>query len=256
MSNPVILMKNITAGYSRAHPALTGVNLEVQPGEFMAVIGPNGGGKTTLLKVILGILEPWHGTIRVFGRPPGRNNRARIGYVPQVIPDRVFPATVTDIVLMGRLGSKRLFRDFSGKDREFALENMEKLGIEDLAGERVDRLSGGQKQRVLIARALAGIPEILLLDEPLASVDSRTQQSFYNLLAELNSRMTILMVTHDVGAVSSHVKSIACINNSLVSHGETISEEDVSAAYGCPFELVSHGVPHRVLGSVKELSDD
>ncbi|HRW78657.1 MAG TPA: ATP-binding cassette domain-containing protein, partial [Candidatus Sabulitectum sp.] len=117
-------------------------------------------------------------------------------------------------------------------------------------------LSGGQKQRALIARALAGDPDILLLDEPLASVDPTTQQTFYDLLAELNERMTILMVTHDVGAVSSHVKSIACINATIVSHGETIGEDEVNSAYGCPFELVSHGVPHRVLGSSREVSGD
>ena len=174
-----------------------------------------------------------------------------MGYVPQVIPHREFPATVFDVVLMGRLGRKGLFRNFSCTDKSLAAENIEKLGIEELAGERIDQISGGQKQRVLIARALVGNPDILLLDEPLASVDSQTQHSFYNLLAELNSKMTILMVTHDVGAVSSHVKSIACINSTLVSHGETISEEDVNKAYGCPFELLTHGIPHRVLGSAK-----
>lgn len=252
MINPVIELQNVTAGYSRAHPALLNVNLDIQPLEFLAIIGPNGGGKTTLLKIILGLLEPFEGMVRVMGESPGRHNHSRLGYVPQVIPDRVFPATVLDVVLMGRLGRKDLFRGFTGTDKDLAMQNLDKLGIEGLAGERIDQLSGGQKQRVLIARALVGSPDILLLDEPLASVDSQTQHSFYNLLAELNSAMTILMVTHDVGAVSSHVKSIACINNSLVSHGETISEEDVSRVYGCPFELVSHGVPHRVLGSQGE----
>lgn len=248
MSGPVIRLRGVTAGYSRAHPALRGVDLEVQQGEFLAVIGPNGGGKTTLLKTILGLLEPFEGTVEVLGEPPGRENRSRTGYVPQVIPQREFPATVMDVVLMGRLGRKALFRGFSADDRLLVAENLKKLGIEGLAGERMDRLSGGQKQRVLIARALAGNPDILLLDEPLASVDMQTQQSFYNLLAKLNDRMTIVMVTHDVGAVSSHVKSMACINTTIVSHGETISEDDVSRAYGCPFELVAHGVPHRVLG--------
>ena len=254
MKEPVISLQNITAGYSRAHPALRNVNLSVLPREFLAVIGPNGGGKTTLLKVILGLLEPFRGSVRVMGEPPGRENHSKMGYVPQVIPERAFPATVLDVVLMGRLGRKGLFRGFSGTDRKLAEENLEKLGVLQLSGERIDQLSGGQKQRILIARALVGNPDILLLDEPLASVDSQTQHSFYNLLAELNEKMTILMVTHDVGAVSSHVKSIACINSTLVSHGETISEDDVSRAYGCPFELVSHGVPHRVLGSagVKE----
>lgn len=256
MSEPVIELAGVKAGYSREHPALRSVNLKVERNEFLAIIGPNGGGKTTLLKVILGLLEPFSGKVRVFGEPPGRTRRSRLGYVPQVIPDRSFPATVLDVVLMGRLGAKPRFRGFGKNDRYLAMRMLEKIGIEGLACQRADRLSGGQKQRVLIARALAGEPEILLLDEPLASVDATTQHSFYNLLAELNERMTILMVTHDVGAVSSHVKSIACINATLVSHGETIGEDEVNRAYGCPFELVSHGVPHRVLGSSGEVSGD
>jgi len=256
MNDTVIELTGVTAGYSRAHPALRSVNLKVERNQFLAIIGPNGGGKTTLLKVILGLLEPFSGEVRVFGETPGRIRRSRLGYVPQVIPDRSFPATVLDVVLMGRLGAKPRFRGFGRKDREAAMGMLEKIGIADLADHRVDMLSGGQKQRALIARALAGDPDILLLDEPLASVDPTTQQTFYDLLAELNERMTILMVTHDVGAVSSHVKSIACINATIVSHGETIGEDEVNSAYGCPFELVSHGVPHRVLGSSGEVSGD
>ncbi len=256
MKETVIDLSGVTAGYSREHPALRSVDLTVERNEFLAIIGPNGGGKTTLLKVILGLLEPFSGKVRVFGEPPGRTMRSRLGYVPQVIPDRSFPATVLDVVLMGRLGVKRKFRGFGRKDREAAMGMLERIGIADLAEQRADMLSGGQKQRMLIARALAGEPEILLLDEPLASVDATTQHSFYDLLAELNERMTILMVTHDVGAVSSHVKSIACINATIVSHGETIGEDEVNRAYGCPFELVSRGVPHRVLGSSGEVSGD
>lgn len=248
MSIPAVELKNVSAGYSRDHPALLGVDLTVQASDFLAVIGPNGGGKTTLLKVILGLIEPYSGSVKVFGESPGSYRRHRFGYVPQVIPQRIFPATVLDIVLMGRMGRKGLFRGFSTEDRNLAMMNIEKLGITPLADKRIDKLSGGEKQRVLIARALVGDPEILLLDEPLASVDHRTQQNFYNLLAELNSMMTILLVTHDVGAVSSHVKSIACINSTLVSHGNTLDEGDIMRAYGCPFELISHGVPHRVLG--------
>lgn len=244
----VIELRGVTAGYDRNHPAIENIDLTIEEHDFTALIGPNGGGKTTLLKVFLGLLEPFEGTVDLFGK--GRkHSRGKIGYVPQVIPSRTFPVTVIDVVLMGRLGAAGLFRRYSSSDRAVALEKLELLGVKHLAGERMDRLSGGQKQRVLIARALAGEPELLLLDEPVASVDAETQQSFYNLLADLNSRMTIVLVTHDVGAVSSHVRNIACINRQLVSHGETIGEDEVSKAYGCPFELISHGVPHRVIGS-------
>lgn len=247
----LIELRNVTAGYNRDHPAIENVDLSVEKNDFIAIIGPNGGGKTTLLKVVLGLLIPFTGTVRVFGKEPV-HSRKNIGYVPQVIPSRVFPVSVLDVVLMGRLGSSGFFRRYTDRDRAIAVEKLEKLGVFNLAGKRMDQLSGGQKQRVLIARALAGEPKLLLLDEPVASVDSETQQSFYNLLAGLNSRMAVVLVTHDVGAVSSHVKSIACINRHLVSHGETISEKDVARAYGCPFELVAHGVPHRVLGARKD----
>ena len=244
----IIEFRKVTAGFGTDHPAIENVDLSVEKNDFMAIIGPNGGGKTTLLKVVLGIMKPMSGTVKVFGEEPA-HSRKKIGYVPQVIPSRSFPISVLDVVLMGRLGSCRIFRDYKKSDRELALEKLEKLGVSHLARKRMDQLSGGQKQRVLIARALAGEPELLLLDEPVASVDSETQQSFYNLLSQLNSRMAVVLVTHDIGAVSSHVKNIACINRHLVSHGETISEKDVVQAYGCPFELISHGVPHRVLGA-------
>ncbi len=244
----VIKLSGITAGYRKSNPVIQDIDLKVPEFDFLAIIGPNGGGKTTLLKVILGLLTPLKGKALVLGRSPEKA-RSEIGYVPQVIPDKSFPITVIDVVLMGRLRNSKLFSRFSDHDRELAEISLNRLGIADLAGIGMNSLSGGQKQRVLIARALAGDPEILLLDEPAASVDQNTQESFFNLLAELNSRMTIVLVTHDVGAVSAHIKNIACINRTLVSHGETLSSEAVAKAYGCPFELISHGgVPHRILG--------
>lgn len=252
MSSPAIELTGVTAGYSRQHPAIRDVDLIVKKNDFLAVIGPNGGGKTTMLKVILGLLTPFSGAVRVFGEPAGSIDGSRLGYVPQIIPHRRFPATVLDVVLMGRLGRKGLFRGFTREDRKRAMESLEDLDVAGLADKRIDSLSGGQNQRVLIARALTGDPDILLLDEPVASVDSTSQESFYNLLEKLNSNMTIVMVTHDVGAVSSHVKTIACINGTLSSHGETIDETAVSRAYGCPFELIAHGVPHRVVGEREE----
>lgn len=246
MSPPVVI-SGLSAGYSHGHPVLRDIDLEVTRGEFLALIGPNGGGKTTLLKIMLGILRPWSGTVRIFGEPPGESS-GRIGYVPQMVPWARFPVTVMDVTLMGRLGLTGMFRKYTDTDRMIARQNLERLGIDDLMGEPMDDLSGGQRQRVLIARALTGEPDLLLLDEPVASVDLETQESFFNLLAELNSELTIILVTHDVGAVSSYVRTIACINRVIVSHGETLPAEAVAKAYGCPFELVAHGVPHRVIG--------
>ena len=246
-----IRLHGVAAGYRRGNPIIHDIDLTVPKSDFLAIIGPNGGGKTTLLKVILGLLTPWEGTVSVLGVAPERT-RPAIGYVPQLIPEESFPITVMDVVLMGRLRNAGLFRRFSRRDRTIAEMNLARLNVEDLAGDDMNSLSGGQKQRVLIARALAGNPQILLLDEPVASVDHDTQKSFFNLLAELNSNMTIVLVTHDVGAVSAHVKTIACINRTLMSHGETLSSESVAMAYGCPFELISHGgIPHRVLGTGK-----
>lgn len=244
----VIRLQGVTAGYQRDIPIINDIDLKVDRSDFLAVIGPNGGGKTTLLRVILGLLEPWTGKVEVLGGPP-EQTRGSVGYVPQVMPEKTFPVSVKDVVLMGRLRKARSPGRFSDRDRRKAKESLELLGVEELTDTDLNSLSVGQKQRVFIARALAGEPEVLLLDEPVASVDQETQESFFNLLAELNDDITIVMVTHDVGAVSSHVKNIACINRLLMSHGDTISSESVSRAYGCPFELISHGgVPHRILG--------
>ncbi len=249
--NEAIRLNCVTAGYRRGNPIIHDIDLTVPKSDFLAIMGPNGGGKTTLLKVILGLLTPWEGSVKVLGGSPEKTH-PEIGYVPQVIPDESFPITVIDVVLMGRLRNSGLFGRFTRGDRKIAEMNLARLDVLDLAGEEINSLSGGQKQRVLIARALAGKPKILLLDEPVASVDHNTQESFFNLLEELNRTMTIVLVTHDVGAVSAHVKNIACINRTLMSHGETLSAEAVAKAYGCPFELVSHGdIPHRILGNGK-----
>ena len=261
--NPAIEIRDLSAGYRTGQPVLKNINLTVMRNDFIAIIGPNGGGKTTLLRVILGLIKPWSGEIIVEGYPVvSKAIRAGIGYVPQLIPGKSFPVTVMDVVLMGRLGNSGFFRHFTETDRSAAEKYLLVMGILHLSNDNMNSLSGGQKQRVLIARALAGEPDILLLDEPVASVDHETQESFFNLLAELNDSITIVLVTHDVGAVSAHVKNIACINRTLISHGETLSADAVSRAYGCPFELISHGVPHRVIGhkhredsSTEDISD-
>jgi zinc transport system ATP-binding protein len=244
---PAVEIRALTTGYSAGRPVIENVSLVVPANDFLALIGPNGGGKTTLVKVILGLLRPWSGSVTVLGDTPSRAAR-RVGYVPQMVPGHSFPVTALDVALMGRLGSTPPFHRYTSVDRAAALENLAFLGVAALARKPMDSLSGGQRQRVLIARALGTQPELLLLDEPVASVDQETQESFFNLLSKLNSSLAIVLVTHDVGAVSAHVKSIACINRHLVSHGSTLPPGAVTEAYGCPFELVAHGIPHRVVG--------
>ena len=239
-------MRNVCFSYGD-HPVLRNVDLSVEKRDFMAVLGPNGGGKTTLLKLILGLASPCGGSIRVFDQPPSQS-RNRVGYVPQLTTSaREFPATVLDVVQMGLLGHHG--RESAKVNRAGSMRLLSMLGIEHLARKGIATLSGGQRQRVLIARALVGDPELLLLDEPVASVDPASQEGIYGILDTLNRDhgVTIVMATHDVGAVSSHVTSIACMNVGLFTHGEKLMPADVAKAYGCPIDLITHGVPHRVL---------
>ena len=213
-----------------------------------ALIGPNGGGKTTLLKLMLGLLAPDKGKIRIFGNPP-RKVSHRIGYVPQnVNGNKNFPVTVLDVVLMGRLNAKWRRRHNMKKDRSAALEALEKLEIAQYADQLIGKLSGGQRQRVFIARALATEPEILFLDEPTASVDARGQTELFSLLKELNENTAILVVSHDFLAISSYIKSVTCVNKCVHQHDAAeVTQEMLDLSYQCPVELLAHGLPHRVL---------
>lgn len=245
---PAVELTDVSFSYSTSNPVLKNITLRVYRGDFLAIIGPNGGGKTTLLRLILGILKPDEGRIKVFGTSP-ENARGNIGYVPQLTSSgNDFPVSAMDVVLMGRLHNSNPFRSYSKTDRNKAIEKLEIMRINDLADEQFEKLSGGQKQRVFIARALVGEPELLLLDEPVASVDPTNQESFFHLLNDLNEKVTIILVTHDVGAVSSFVKSIACLNIHMASHEEMLTPETLKRVYGCPIDLITHGVPHRVLG--------
>jgi zinc transport system ATP-binding protein len=234
--------------------ALKEVNLHVDDREFLAIIGPNGGGKTTLLKAILGLVQPESGAIRIFGET-GVAARRSIGYVPQFSRfDRRFPISVDEVVLMGRLaGRSPWFLRFTDQDRKMVEALLMRLEIADLKHRQIGQLSGGQLQRVLIARALAVEPRILILDEPTASVDSASKTRIYEILKELNQEMTILIVTHDLSAVSSNIDKIACLNQQLFYHGRTELEAGlVEKVYGCPVDLIAHGVPHRVLRGHEE----
>ncbi len=214
-----ITLRHVSFAYRRRN-ILEDVDLDIEKGEFACVVGPNGGGKTTLLKLILGLLSPNSGEIRVFGEPPEKM-RHRIGYMPQYAHlDMNFPATVLDVVLMGRLSRTSLW--FSKKDRNEALSAIEEVGMGDFARTGFNTLSGGQRQRVLIARALCSRPDMLLLDEPTANVDQQTELNLFAILRDLNERMTILVVSHDLGFVSQYVKSVICVNRKVVVHPTTL----------------------------------
>lgn len=230
-------------------PALEGVNLSINQGDFLGIIGPNGGGKTTLLKVILGLVKPSQGKVKVLGTSPDRGRRS-VGYVSQYsLFDRDFPISVWDVVLMGRLERAGLFKRYGEGDRIAAIQTLQTVGMLDLKDQQIGKLSGGQLQRVFIARALLTEPRLMLLDEPMASVDTVMQTEFYELLERLKQRMAIVLVSHDIGAVSVYVDKIACLNHQLFYHGsKEISPEVLEATYKCPVQMIAHGaVPHRVL---------
>jgi zinc transport system ATP-binding protein len=233
---------------------LDSVDLIVREGDFYAVIGPNGGGKTTLLRIILGLIQPSAGTVRVFDTSP-RHGRAGIGYVPQYRTfDFQYPVTVEEMVLSGRLSRiSGTIRRYSEQDREMVRKTLEQLGISRLKDRELRRLSGGEQQRAIIARALVGEPRLLILDEPLVYVDVPTEERIFDLFAELESRLTILVVTHDVGAISSHVTRVACLNSKIYTHDTAeITGDMLAAAYRCPVDLIAHGVPHRVFRDHRE----
>ncbi|MDH3214112.1 MAG: ABC transporter ATP-binding protein [Myxococcales bacterium] len=246
MTAPVLAIDGVSFAY-RGQPVLEDVSLSVEPGDTLAILGPNGSGKTTLLKVILGLLAPDRGSIRVFGEPPARAH-GRVGYVPQrFVFDLDFPIRVLDVALMGRLASRGLFHRFDAEDRACALAALERVEMKALAERPIGTLSGGQIQRVLIARALALEPGLLLLDEPTASLDERIGRSVWDLLDELSRDMAIICVSHDIGAISRHVRSVACLNVRLFTHpSRQLTAEMLEATYGCPVELLAHGHPHRV----------
>jgi zinc transport system ATP-binding protein len=222
-------------------PVLENVTLTVSERDMLGLVGPNGGGKTTLLRLILGLLEPQQGEILVLGKPP-REVRHMIGYVPQYLDmDRTFPVTVEDVVLMGRLSESRAFWRFGVKDREAASLAMREVEIEPLRRKRIDRLSGGERQRMLIARALAGNPRILLLDEPTSNVDTMVQKEIYDLLRRINETVTVVLVSHDIAFVSSYVKSVACLNRRLACHpASDVTGEIIAECYSAPVRIVRH----------------
>lgn len=247
MSEEVITVKNLSVSFD-GQVILDDVNLSVRRSDFLGIIGPNGGGKTTLLKVILGLIQPDSGEVRLFGHPP-REHMHRVGYVPQHSNlDLSFPASVFDVAMTGRMAMRPVMRRYTSADREVVRGALAEVEMDGLADRQIGKLSGGQRQRVFIARALAAEPEILLLDEPTASLDSQVGRSLYGLLERLSKDKTIVLVTHDIGVISKHVQKVACMNRQLFTHGDVgkIDTRTFERVYGCPVELIAHGVPHRV----------
>ncbi len=244
MSNEKIIhIENLNVRYENAL-ALKDICFDIHRGEFLGIMGPNGGGKSTLLKAILGLIPATSGKIEYAVKFKD------IGYVPQFSAvDRNFPISVFEVVLSAMIDSTpRPFFNYSKEQHKNAFSQLEKVGIENLAKRQIAELSGGEFQRMLIARAIATKPQILFLDEPCASVDASSRTKIYSILKDLNTTVTIVMVTHDINAISAHISSIACLNQTLVYHGAPeLTSEVVNALYGCPVELIAHGVPHRVL---------
>jgi zinc transport system ATP-binding protein len=244
----LVTMEHVYFSYNDV-VVLQDLNLEIQERDFLTIIGPNGGGKTTILKLILGLIEPLKGTIRVFGKPP-THTRKYVGYLPQLFHfDFDFPITVMEVVLMGRLRMSRMGRRYADADMKAASRALEKVGLLDYQTHQIGRLSGGQRQRVFIARALATEPKLLLLDEPVASVDATWQQNFYELLHKLNKKIAIVMVTHDLSVVSTYIDKIACVNKKLYYHGsKKEGMRKIAEMYECPVHLISHDHSHTGSG--------
>jgi len=245
-ANPVVELEGVSYSYGRQR-VLDRVNLSVERGDFVGVIGPNGSGKTTIAKLILGLLKPDSGTVRLFGEDISRFRDAkRIGYVPQKATgfDQNFPATVFEVASMGRIPRAGMLKQLSAGDNAAVERALSLTGMLPLRDRRIGELSGGQQQRVFIARALAAEPDLLILDEPTVGVDAEAQHSFYSLLKQLNKDlgMTLILISHDVGMVSENVNKLACVNIRVTVHdvSKGVKEADLHCAYPAGLEMVGH----------------
>jgi zinc transport system ATP-binding protein len=234
-------IQDVSFGYS-TEPVLEGINLKINKNDFIGMIGPNGGGKSTLIKLILGLLQPWGGKVAL---KPSIN----IGYLPQYHSfDNKFPISVEEVVLSGLMKTGKLTSRVRKPDRIKAANVLSQVGMEPFSKRSIGDLSGGQMQRVFIGRALISDPDLLILDEPATYVDNRFEQELYQLMESINQTTAILLVSHDVGQILSSIKTIACVNKRLHYHPNNKITEEILEAYNCPIDLITHGhVPHRVL---------
>ncbi len=239
-SQTIVELSHVSFGYESGVPALEDVTFRIERGRSGCIVGPNGGGKSTLMRLLLGLLTPQQGEIRVFGRAPVAA-RPLIGYMPQYHQlDAAFPVTVFEVVLMGRM-RRGFWGRYTAADREAARGALREMGIPELAPRRFSELSGGQRQRVLIARALACEPELLLLDEPTANIDPGAEEQFYGTLDVLRRRMTVLTVSHDLGFVNREIDLVICVNRrGTVHEAAAFSAETANEVYHHQVNLIKH----------------
>jgi len=241
----LIKLENINAGYE-GKVILNNISIDINEGDFIGVIGPNGGGKTTLLRIILGLIKPFSGNITY-----NTSSSNLFGYLPQSQNiDKHFPISVKEVVLSGLMSKKKLWQKYNNKDKKKVLDLLMEYKMYDYRDTPIGEISGGQAQRIYLCRAIISSPKILILDEPTTYVDSNFEKELYEALKKLNQNMSIIMVSHDLGTICSHVKTIACVNGKLNYHNSNLITPEELKSYDCPIELLTHGViPHRVLAN-------
>lgn len=247
--NPLITIEHLCAGYE-GKEILHDICLTISEKDFLGIIGPNGGGKTTLIRCLLGLLKPFSGTITYHKKAMQVGNALPIGYLPQYqMFDKRFPITVQEVVLSGFCGALKMGKAFSQEQKDRAFYEIEKMGLKGYESFSLNQLSGGEMQRVLLARALVSSPHLLILDEPSTYLDAHSQSRLYELLQEINKDCAIVLVSHDVGSVLRSVKNIACVNRDLHYHpAESVDSAWLQGNLGCPIDLLGHGkFPHRVV---------
>lgn len=245
-SKKIISLRDVSVIYDGC-AALEEVNLDIFEDDFIGIIGPNGGGKSSLVKAIMGSVK-YSGEIS-FDDILRKGNHYKIGYMPQVSQfDMRFPISILEVVLSGLQTEKGFMGRYTKEERRLAHDTLEKMGIADLASRPIGEVSGGEMQRALLCRAIIAEPKLLILDEPTNFVDNSFEREFYALVEELSHRMAVMIVSHDLGTITSVVKSIVCVNRNVHRHDSNILTEEQLLNYNCPIQILSHGhIPHTVL---------